>query len=110
MCLLDVEHRLLFTGDHFFPGPLYAYPEDVVLEDYITSNARLVERLEEFDWLLSGHNDPWVSSDVLPRVSDAFDTILAGGGDYTEGDGLRRYRFDGFDVLIRAGMVGEGSR
>jgi glyoxylase-like metal-dependent hydrolase (beta-lactamase superfamily II) len=105
MCLLDAEHRLLFTGDHFFPGPLYAYPEDVVLDDYIASNALLVERLDEFDWLLSGHNDPWVSSDVLPRVSDAFDTVLSGGGDFSEGDGLRRYRFEGFDVLIRADMV-----
>jgi glyoxylase-like metal-dependent hydrolase (beta-lactamase superfamily II) len=108
MCLLDAQHRLLFTGDHFFPGPLYAYPEDVVLEDYIASNARLVERLDEFDWLLSGHNDPWVSSEVLPRVSAAFDTILSGGGEYSEGDGLRRYRFEGFDVLIRAEMVGGG--
>jgi glyoxylase-like metal-dependent hydrolase (beta-lactamase superfamily II) len=106
MCLLDREHRLLFTGDHFFPGPLYAYPEDVVLEDYIASNGRLVKRLDEFDWLLSGHNDPWVSSEVLPRVSEAFATILAGGGEYSEGDGLRRYRFEGFDVLIRGDMVG----
>lgn len=106
MSLLDSSTRLLFTGDHFFPGPLYAYPEDVVLEDYIASNLRLVERLDEFDWVLSGHNDPWVSSEVIPRVSQAFETILAGGGEFSEADGLRRYRFEGFDVLIRADMVG----
>jgi glyoxylase-like metal-dependent hydrolase (beta-lactamase superfamily II) len=105
MSLLDPTHRLLFTGDHFFPGPLYAYPADVNLDDYIASNARLVERLSEYDWVLSGHNDPWVSSEVIPRVSEAFETILAGGGDYSEGDGLRRYRFEGFDILIRADMV-----
>jgi hypothetical protein len=46
---------------------------------------------------------------VIPRVSDAFDTVLAGGGEYAEGDGLRRYRFDGFDIIVRADMVqGEG--
>ena len=105
MSLLDAEHRLLFTGDHFFPGPLYAFGPDVSLDDYMASNRRLVERLDEYDRVLAGHNDPWVASSVIPRVSEAFDTILAGGGEYSEGDGLRRYRFDGFDVLIRAEMV-----
>lgn len=105
MCLLDAGNRLLFTGDHFFPGPLYAFGPDVSLEDYVASNRRLVERVDEFDYVLSGHNDPWVPSEVIPRVSQAFETILAGGGDYSEGDGLRRYRFHGFDVLVRADMV-----
>ncbi|MBT8397771.1 MAG: MBL fold metallo-hydrolase [Gemmatimonadetes bacterium] len=107
MSLLDPTNRLLFTGDHFFPGPLYVYPEDVVLGDYIASNLRLVDRLSEFDWVLSGHNDPWVSSEVLPRVSQAFETILSGGGEFSEADGLRRYFFEGFDVLIRSDMVGD---
>jgi glyoxylase-like metal-dependent hydrolase (beta-lactamase superfamily II) len=110
MCLLDSDHRLLFTGDHFFPGPLYAHADDVVLEDYIASNQRLADRIDEYDWLLSGHNEPWVSSEVIPRVSEAFETIFSGGGDFAEADGLRRYTFQGFDVLIRseqiAAMVG----
>jgi glyoxylase-like metal-dependent hydrolase (beta-lactamase superfamily II) len=106
MSLLDAEHRLLFTGDHFFPGPLYAYPDDVDLDDYIESNRILSERVGEYDFVLSGHNDPWVPSEVIPRVSTAFETILSGGGEYSEGDGLRRYRFDGFDILVRADVVG----
>jgi len=106
MSLLDEGNRLLFTGDHFFPGPLYAFGEDVSLEDYMASNRRLVERLEEFDWVLSGHNEPWISSEVIPRVSDAFDLILAGGGEFREGDGLRRYRFEGFDVIVRSEVGG----
>ena len=106
MSLLDGENRLLFTGDHFFPGPLYAFGDDVDLDEYIASNRRLVDRLEEFDWVLSGHNDPWIGSAVLPRVSDAFDLILAGGGEYSEGDGLRRYTFDGFDIIVRGDVVG----
>jgi glyoxylase-like metal-dependent hydrolase (beta-lactamase superfamily II) len=109
MSLLDATNRLLFTGDHFFPGPLYAYSDDVVLDDYVASNARLVDRLDQYDRVLSGHNDPWVDSEVIPRVSLAFETILSGGGEYSEGDGLRRYRFEGFDILIRSDMVG-GSR
>lgn len=105
MCLLDARNRLLFTGDHFFPGPLYAYPDDVVIEDYVASNQLLVGRLDEYDWVLSGHNVPWIDSEVLPRVSEAFDLILSGGGEFNESGDLRRYHFDGFDVLIRADMV-----
>jgi len=106
MSLLDGANRLLFTGDHFFPGPLYAFGDDVNLDDYMASNARLVDRLDEYDRILSGHNDPWVPSDVIPRVGQAFETILTGGGEFSEGDGLRRYRFDGFDILVRADVVG----
>ncbi len=105
MCLLDSKHRLLFTGDHFFPGPLYAHPEDVNIEDYIASNKKLSKRVGEFDYVCAGHNDPWVRSDVIPRVSEAFETIFAGKGEFSEGDGLRRYKFDGFDIIVRADMV-----
>lgn len=99
---LDSAHRLLFTGDHFYPGPLYAFGDDVDLDAYLASNDRLVARLSEFDHVLSGHNEPWVEAEVLPRVSAAFRTIAAGGGDFEEQDELRRYHFEGFDIIVRA--------
>ena len=105
ICLLDKKNRIIFTGDTFFPGPLYAYPEDVDIEDYITSIDTLKERLDEYDYLCSGHNDPWVKSEVIPRVAEAFREILAGRGEYNEDQGVRRYYFDGFDILIRADMI-----
>jgi glyoxylase-like metal-dependent hydrolase (beta-lactamase superfamily II)/predicted enzyme related to lactoylglutathione lyase len=108
MCLLDKKNRLLFSGDHFFPGPLYAYSEDVCLADYVDSNRKLEARLGEFDYLCSGHNDPWVKSEVIPRVTEAFVTIFGGGGDFDEKEGLRRYRFDGFDILIQEEDVEKG--
>lgn len=101
MCLLDKSRRILYSGDHFFPGPLYAHAADVNIADYIASNKKLTARLDEFDHICSGHNDPWVDSSVLPRVSLAFDTIFQGGGEYSQDQGIRRYRFDGFDILIR---------
>ena len=106
MCLLDKKHLLLFTGDHFFPGPLYAFGADVNMDQYIASNEKLVKRIDEFDTLCSGHNDPWVKSEVIPRVSEAFKTIFDGRGRFDENDeGLRRYYFEGFDVLIRADQI-----
>ena len=106
ICILDKKHRLLFTGDHFFPGPLYAYGPDVNLDHYIASTKKLIDRLDEFDYLCAGHNDPYVKAEVLPRVSNAFNTIRAGGGSFAEDPtGLRRYQFNGFDILIRKNMI-----
>lgn len=110
ICLLDRENRLLWTGDHFFPGPLYAFGPDVNIQDYVASNERLEGLMGEYDYVLSGHNDPWVESDVIRRVGDAFEAIASGAADYSEDDGLRRYYFDGFDVLIRVEIVAEMSR
>ncbi len=105
ICLLDKKNRILFTGDTFFPGPLYAYPEDVNLDDYMASLRKLKDRMDEYDYLCSGHNDPWVKSEVIARVVKAFEEILEGKGEYKEDEGIRRYFFDGFDILIRTDMI-----
>jgi glyoxylase-like metal-dependent hydrolase (beta-lactamase superfamily II) len=105
--LLDRANRLLWTGDHFFPGPLYAHAPDVDIDAYMSSNDRLADLIEQFDYVLSGHNDPWVKSNVIPRVNEAFRTIFSGGGEFSEDNGLRRYRFEGFDVLIRVETIEE---
>jgi len=105
ICLLDKKNRILFTGDTFFPGPLYAYPEDVNIDDYMASLCKLEDRMVEYDYLCSGHNDPWVKSEVIARVVKAFEEILEGKGEYKEDKKIRRYFFDGFDILIRADMI-----
>jgi glyoxylase-like metal-dependent hydrolase (beta-lactamase superfamily II) len=108
VCLLDRSNRMLWTGDLFFPGPLYAFGPDVELDVYVESIDRIAALVEEYDYVLSGHNDPWVPSEVIIRVGDAFRTIFEGGGEYSEGDGLRRYRFDGFDIIVQAAAVAGG--
>lgn len=105
ICLLDKKNRILFTGDTFFPGPLYAFGSDVKIADYQVSIDRLKTRLDEYDYLCSGHNDPWVKSEVIPRVAEAFRKIMAGEGEYKEDEGIRRYFFKGFDILIRPDMI-----
>lgn len=104
-CFLDPDNRILFTGDHFYPGPLYAHGSDVNIDDYIASNEKLAARVADYDHVLSGHNEPWVKADVIPRVTEGFQTIFQGGGDYSEDGDLRRYRFDGFDIIIRAETI-----
>ena len=105
VCYLDRENRLLFTGDHFYPGPLYAFGATVNIDDYIDSNDDLAGRIGEYDYVLSGHNEPWIEAAVIPRVSEAFRTILNGEGEYSEDSERRRYRFDGFDIIVRTELV-----
>ncbi|MFC1728936.1 MBL fold metallo-hydrolase [candidate division KSB1 bacterium] len=105
ICLLDRANRLLFTGDMFFPGPLYAFGDDVDIDVYVESFKKLNDRLTEYDHLLSGHNEPWIGSEVIPRVLDAFNTIDEGKGRFNEEAGLRRYFFEGFDIIIRSSMA-----
>ncbi len=105
ICLLDKINRLLFSGDTFFPGPLYAYSEDVNIQEYMVSINKLESKINEYDHLCSGHNDPWVASDVIPRVADAFQKIMAGEGEYKQDGDIRRYYFKGFDILIRDDMI-----
>ena len=107
ICLLDKKNRILFTGDTFFPGPLYAYPEDVDIDLYRASIDLLNRRIEEYDYLCSGHNDPWIKGEVISRVARAFQIIMAGEGDFKQDGDLRRYYFKGFDILIRTDMINE---
>jgi len=81
VCLLDRANRMLWTGDLFFPGPLYAFGPDVDLEVYLESIDKIAALVDEYDYVLSGHNDPWVPSEVIPRVAEGFRTIFAGGGE-----------------------------
>jgi glyoxylase-like metal-dependent hydrolase (beta-lactamase superfamily II) len=105
ICILDRENRVLFTGDHFYPGPLYAHTDDMNLDDFMASNGRIADRLADYDHVLPGHNEPWVGSEVIPRITEAFETIFRGEGDFAEDDGLRRYHFQGFDIIIHAEAV-----
>jgi glyoxylase-like metal-dependent hydrolase (beta-lactamase superfamily II) len=108
VCLLDRANRMLWTGDLFFPGPLYAFGPDVDLEVYVESIDRIAAMVDEYNYVLSGHNDPWVPSEVIPKVGDAFRTIFDGGGEYQEDEDLRRYRFDGFDIIVQVAAVQGG--
>jgi glyoxylase-like metal-dependent hydrolase (beta-lactamase superfamily II) len=101
ICLLDRSHRLLFTGDHFYPGPLYLHGTTSNLGAFLRSNDRLASLVGAYDRVLGGHNEPWVEASVIPDVSAAVRTMISGKGDFSENRGLRRYRFNGFDIIVR---------
>lgn len=100
LCLLDRQNRLLFTGDTFYPAPLYTHIEGSSFEDYRASAARLVALSPLVDHLLPGHNLGLVSVDYLGRMARGFEGIAAGEGAFTSTDGLREYQFEGFSIIV----------
>ncbi len=102
LCLLDRANRLLWTGDTFYPAPLYTHLPDSDFERYAASAARLAGLANVIDALLPGHNVPLVDAGYLGKLNDAFQRIVNGDADYELTDGNREYRFDGFSILTGA--------
>lgn len=100
LCLLDRANRLLFTGDTFYPAPLYTHIPGADFAAYRRSARRLAELAPLVDHLLPGHNVPWVESVYLGRMADAFDAVAADAAPYDRAGDLRQYRFDGFSILV----------
>lgn len=103
LCLLDRQNRLLFTGDTFYPAPLYTHIAGADFEDYRNSAHRLAALAPLVRHLLPGHNVGRVGSEYLIRMAEAFDAIAAGEGEYVETDGNREYGFEKFSILTTSG-------
>lgn len=100
ICLFDADNRLLFSGDTFYPAPLYAHFGESSVETYLESAKFLATYQDSVDYLLPSHNEPLVSSDYLGKMAAAFQAIKEGKKDYLETDGAKEYAFDGFSILV----------
>jgi glyoxylase-like metal-dependent hydrolase (beta-lactamase superfamily II) len=102
ICLLDGHDGLLFTGDTFYPGMLYAHFEDSDVSAYEDSIRYLVARLGEVSHLCPAHNEAHVEKEMLIRVQNAFDEIAADRAPHELQGDIRVYRFDGFGLTVPA--------
>jgi len=103
LCLLDRDRRLLFTGDTFYPAPLYTHIPGGDFEAYRASAQRLAALAPLVNHLLPGHNQALVGSEYLIRMAEAFDMVAAGKGTYVETDGNREYAFENFSIIVAPG-------
>ncbi len=101
IALLDRRHRLLFTGDTFYVGPIWLFEPETDLKQYASSTARLAALSGSLDLLLPGHNTPVAAPSYLPKLRDAARSILQGTAQGTREDDRRRFQFDGFSILTR---------
>jgi glyoxylase-like metal-dependent hydrolase (beta-lactamase superfamily II) len=100
ICLLDSRDGLLFTGDTFYPGTLFAHFEDSNFEAYLKSLNYLVGLLEQVKHLCPAHNEAYAPREMLVRVLEAFEQIAAGQAAFELQDETQIYRFEGFVVTL----------
>lgn len=104
ICLLDREHRILFTGDTFYLAPLYTHLEGSDFDAYTASAARLAALVDDIDAALTSHNVPVVDASYMSALGQAFADIRSGAAaNYSISDGHKEYEFDGFTVIVKEG-------
>ncbi len=101
--LLDRERGLLFSGDTYYPAPIWLFRPETNLDDYVASVKRLAALAPQLKLVLGAHNVPFAQPSVLATVVTAIETVRAGKvrGE-PQDDGKALYRSDGIAFLMLA--------
>lgn len=102
VALLDRANGLLFTGDTFYPGPIWLFFPGTDHAAYARSAARLAALVPSLRKVLPAHNFPVVEPAVLARLPEAYARAREGRVTGANKDnGLIEYPADGFSFLMR---------
>jgi len=99
LSLLDRRRGLLFTGDTFYPGPIYLFTPETDFAAYAQSVARLAQLVAHIRLLLPGHNVPIAAPESLARLNDSVKSVQLGAARFVVTEGRRDYRFEGFSLF-----------
>jgi glyoxylase-like metal-dependent hydrolase (beta-lactamase superfamily II) len=100
--LIDRANGLLFTGDTYYPAPIWLFRPETDLAAYAASIRRLAALAPQVKLVLGAHNIPVASPTVLGQLVSAFDKVQSGqvpAVPYSPGKVL--YKVDGFSFLMR---------
>ena len=99
LALLDRDRRTLYSTDVAYAGALYAHLPGVDLSAYAATLSRLARMVPDLDRLYPAHNERPLPTDILTRMMEAFDVVVAGRvPDDVRGD-ADVHVFDGFSIL-----------
>jgi glyoxylase-like metal-dependent hydrolase (beta-lactamase superfamily II) len=76
--LIDRVNGLLFTGDTYYPAPIWLFRPETDLHAYAASIRRLAALAPQIKLVIGAHNIPVASPTVLPQLVVAFDEVQAG--------------------------------
>jgi glyoxylase-like metal-dependent hydrolase (beta-lactamase superfamily II) len=76
--LIDRVNGLLFTGDTYYPAPIWLFRPETDLDAYAASIRRLAALAPQIKLVIGAHNIPVASPTVLPQLVVAFDAVRAG--------------------------------
>ena len=101
--LIDRANGLLFTGDTYYPAPIWLFRPETDLNAYAASIRRLAALSSQVKTVLGAHNIPVAPPSVLSRLVAAFDIVRVGKADaIPQPDGKVLYKVDNIPFLMRA--------
>jgi len=106
IALLDAANGLLWTGDTFYPGPIWLFVDETDLAAYARSVARLAALAPRLKTLFAAHNEPVAHPRRLAELDAAIRSIRSGAASPMRREGqLLEYDFGAFSVMLRADLV-----
>ena len=75
--LLDRANGLLFTGDTYYPAPIWLYRPETDLDAYVFSVKRLAALAPQLKLVLGAHNIPVAKPSILPQLVTAIEAVRA---------------------------------
>jgi glyoxylase-like metal-dependent hydrolase (beta-lactamase superfamily II) len=101
--LLDRANGLLFTGDTYYPAPIWLFRPETNLGAYHDSIKRLAAVAPQLKLVLGAHNIPVAPPSILPRLVAAFKQVWAGKVAATPASsGKVLYKVDEISFLMRS--------
>jgi glyoxylase-like metal-dependent hydrolase (beta-lactamase superfamily II) len=100
IALLDEKNGLLFTGDTFYPGPIWLFRPETDLDAYLASVKKLASLAPSLQLLLPAHNEPVADPSNLPRVVEAMEQVRGGKVKGKPRNDKQEYFFPGFSFLM----------
>ena len=99
--LIDKQNRMMFTGDSFYPAPLYVYSDTSSFQEFFLSSQSMFSRREDVDFLMPGHNETMLTVDYLDELRAATMAILNPMTSKTVTDGKAAYDFGDFSIITK---------
>jgi len=107
ICLIDRANGLLFTGDTYYPAPIWLYRPETNLDAYVASVKKLAELAPQVKLVLGAHNIPVADPSILPRLVTAIEAVRAGKVEAKPLEGGKAtYTTDGITFLLAAPAAG----
>jgi glyoxylase-like metal-dependent hydrolase (beta-lactamase superfamily II) len=100
--LIDRANGLLFTGDTYYPAPIWLFRPETDFNAYAKSIRRLAALAPQLKVVLGAHNIPVAPPAVLPRLVAAFDAVRSGKVPASlDSPGKVLYKVDDISFLMR---------
>jgi len=107
IALIDRANGLLFTGDTYYPAPIWLYRPETDMDAYVASVKRLAALTPQVKLVLGAHNVPVAQPEVLAKLVDAIQAVRSGKGEVkSAGAGKAMHRLGDFQFLLAEGKKG----